>query len=46
MDCKQYQQKVLLDSMDDNSRATKIWMDVRNTNVSDLLNIKFVLGFD
>ena len=28
MDCKQYQQQVLLDSMDDNSRKTKIWMDV------------------
>merc|ERR1719341_1900553 len=26
-DCKQYQQKVLLDSMDENSRKTKIWMD-------------------
>ena len=45
-DCKQYQQQMLLDSMDENSRKTKIWMDVRNTNVSDLLNIKFILGFD
>ena len=45
-DCKQYQQQMLLDSMDENSRKTKIWMDVRNTNVSDLFNIKFILGFD
>lgn len=26
-DCKQYQQQMLLDSMDENSRKTKIWMD-------------------
>merc|ERR1711997_874451 len=26
-DCKQYQQELLLDSMDESSRATKLWMD-------------------
>ena len=28
MDCKQYQQYMLVDSQDENSKKTKEWMDV------------------
>ena len=37
MDCKQYQQSMLVDSQDENSKKTKEWMDVS----LDLLIQKF-----
>lgn len=44
-DCKQYQQKVLLDSMDENSRKTKIWMDVSFVNVTTTTTTQIVFYF-
>ena len=38
-DCKQYQQELLLDSMDESSRATKLWMDVSILNYYGILKL-------
>ena len=38
-DCKQYQKDLLLNAMDDESRATKLWMDVSLWNRNYTKNI-------